>query len=374
MRRTTLTILTTTALVLVTARAALSATTYNVSIVGSVGVSQDKIQSQAALNSAGDVAGTGYPTTNFTTTNAFITDYTTGQRTYLPTLGGSAYAAGINSSGQVTGDSDLPGINAPQHAFLYSNGTTIDIAPAGTGNSQGYAINDSGQVAGTSFSIVNNAPQQRGFIYSNGVSTTIGTLGGTYSAAYAINASGQMTGISSLAGDMVNHPFLWTGGVMQDLGTLGGTQARGLGINAQGDVVGYSALSGTSADHAFLYSHGAMHDLGTLDGTGSSYANGINDLGQIVGESSIGNSGAGFIYSNGVMTDLNSLISPALGLKIDTAWAINNSSQILVAGETGTGAEFVALLTPNVPEPGTFALLFLGLGVLAIRSVRGRAI
>ena len=53
-----------------------------------------------------------------------------------------------------------------------------------------------------------------------------------------------------------------------DLGTLGGAYSDGFGINASGQVTGWSYTTGDAADHAFLYD-GTMHDLGTLGGTHS---------------------------------------------------------------------------------------------------------
>src|SRR6266702_4671168 len=71
-----------------------------------------------------------------------------------------------------------------------------------------------------------------------------------------------------------------------DLGTLGGNFSVAAGINNKGQVVGQSNVTTNDYDHfhAFLYSGGIMHDLGTLGST-YSQAYGINDNGQVVGES-----------------------------------------------------------------------------------------
>ena len=73
---------------------------------------------------------------------------------------------------------------------------------------------------------------------------------------------------------------------MTDLGTLGGTSSEGHGINNYGQVVGRAMTTG-SGEHAFLYSDGTMFDLNTLvtEGLGGATlheASGINDSGQIV--------------------------------------------------------------------------------------------
>ena len=67
------------------------------------------------------------------------------------------------------------------------------------------------------------------------------------------------------------------------IGTLGGNNSYANGINDAGQVVGYSATAG-GVQHAFITGPNGMgmRDLGTLGGT-DSFAYGINDAGQVVG-------------------------------------------------------------------------------------------
>ena len=76
--------------------------------------------------------------------------------------------------------------------------------------------------------------------------------------------------------------------VTDDLGTLGGPESYAMHINASGQVVGYAATDNSNTIfHAFLYSGGVMYDLNNLIPSVSGWdlmvAYGINDAGQVVG-------------------------------------------------------------------------------------------
>ncbi len=65
---------------------------------------------------------------------------------------------------------------------------------------------------------------------------------------------------------------------------------------------------------------------------GGSYsiAHGINNLGQVVGESRVtDDSTHAFLYSDGTMQDLNALVTSAGGWEAWEAWGINDSGQIV---------------------------------------------
>jgi probable HAF family extracellular repeat protein len=99
-----------------------------------------------------------------------------------------------------------------------------------------------------------------------------------------------------------------------------------------------------------------MADLGTLPGDFSSVAFGINDEGQVVGQScDINFNCRAFLWQNGVMTDLNSLIPTALRLSlvlIDGS-DINSGGEIAgtVSYPTGVVHGFLAIPTGEVANP-----------------------
>lgn len=112
----------------------------------------------------------------------------------------------------------------------------------------------------------------------------IGTLGGSESYVVALNEAGQVIGSSYTSGDAESHAFIWEAAHgMQDLGTLGGSFSMPVAINDAGQVIGYSSTHRGGPNRAFIWDkQNGMRDLGTLGGTGSS-ASAINSDGQVIG-------------------------------------------------------------------------------------------
>ena len=75
------------------------------------------------------------------------------------------------------------------------------------------------------------------FVY---VLVDLGTLGGENSSAAAVNNAGQIVGTSDTTVANKSHAFLYEDGVMQDLGAFPGEKSYALDINEAGVVVGYS--------------------------------------------------------------------------------------------------------------------------------------
>jgi probable HAF family extracellular repeat protein len=193
----------------------------------------------------------------------------------------------------------------------------------------------------------------------NGKIVTLTPLSGdTFSNAFSIDQSGQAVGWSGTCA-VTAHAILWQTGSMVNLGSLGGSYNNAaLKINNRSQIVGYSDLSGDTATHAFLWQSGTMSwqsgtmsDLGTLPGDTNSYAYGINDKGQVVGDSCAASSCRGFIWQNGSMTDLNLLVPPNKNLYVVYGNDINNSGQIVGVALNRKGLERAVVLIPGKKTP-----------------------
>ncbi len=244
-----------------------------------------------------------------------------GEMTELPTLGGNnGIASGINNRSQVVGWAENtvhdPTCVAPQvlqfEAVLYGpeKGQIQELPPLrGDVDGAATAINYRGQVVGISGVCdvaIGAFSAKHAVLWRNGAATDIGNLGGAgWNTPTAINNRGQIVGFSDLPGDVSGgaltlnfHAFLWTkeGGI-QDLGTLSGdTLSEALDINDRGQVVGVSCSAGFASCRVFLWQDGEMKDLNSLIPDDSALhlisAGGINDKGEITGQACVLSKGA----------------------------------------------------------------------------------
>jgi probable HAF family extracellular repeat protein len=284
--------------------------------------------------------------------------------TDLGALGGNnSIPFRINNQGQVIGvaETSQPDPNSPGslifHAFFWNEGVMHDlgtlVADSTVWNSLASGVNNNGWVVGWSntgaFDPVTGAPETRAFVWHDGVMTDLGTLGGNNSFANEINDAHQVAGVteiptvdSSIPPLLEFHAFLWERGVMNDLGTLEvGHNSFANDINDRGEVVGASQVNpiidpllGFPNFHSFLWKKGMMSELTAQELHGSN-AFTINNQAQVVGRFAVNENGVpvshAFLLEKGVTLDLGTV----LGLQDSEALSINNKGQIV--GDSGVG-------------------------------------
>ena len=99
--------------------------------------------------------------------------------------------------------------------------------------------------------------------------------------------------------------------------------------------------------HAFLWRKGVTMDLGTVDGTTNSEGDFINSKSQIVGLSwTCDYSFVPFLWENGSMADLNTLIPPGSPFQLYSASFIDDRGEIAAFGSLANGDTHALLLIP----------------------------
>ncbi len=306
------------------------------------------------INNARTIVGSTY--------DGYAFSYSGGVMTSLG-LSGTAY--GINNYGTIVGEAQHDPYSS--QAFSYRNGVLTDLGFGGL-YATAYAINDAGTIVGEKRSPYQGNPYilvSEAEIYSGGLARSLGGPG--YETAYGINSAGKIVGSTA-----DNRAFI-TGFPTTLLGTSSTLPVIAYGINDAGTVVG------SSNNCAFSYSDGRM----TMLSSDATVATHINSAGTIVGSviwpaSHLGGIHA-FIYGGGQMTDLTPYLA-GLGLGgTSYAQAINDNGDIVgYAYPTNNiweepypyPAEPHAFLLTPIPEPGALALLVLGGVALLHGAVR----
>jgi probable HAF family extracellular repeat protein len=303
-----------------------------------------------------------------------------------PGLGGpNAVAYGVNIGGQVVGQADTQtrdpngedfcgstalGLTHSGNTcvpFQWQNGTMVELPrlrnQAGTEGNNGFAHqnNNFGMVAGTAengerdstcpgASISPQTIQFKPVIWTKPFPLSQAQLqelptvdGDPDGIAFAINDLGQAVGASGPCGPFnalfqnnltAIHAVLWQNNKAIDLGNLGGDgMFFGIfaeGLNDLGQVVGTSDTAHDQSFHAFLWQQGHITDLGTVAGDSFSAAVAISNSGMVLGislDASFNPKAA--LWRNGTATDLNTLVPHNTALSLQSACSINAKGEII---------------------------------------------
>lgn len=317
----------------------------------------------------------------------------------LPSLGGPAsFATGINNAGQVVGTANDP--NTFPRSTVWTSGTPVDRRP-GDWLSWGQAINDKGQIAGGYGDVFGRFQVSHAYA-SPHADASMGNLGVSDSIALDINNHGLAVG-EAYTGDWAgpplypfpfygSHAVLWNGTTTTDLNPVGAkisianaindsnvvagavdgkavTWNSGvvhtLGAGAAYDINNAGVIVGQSGSNAVMWNGGAQTILG--DGR----ANALNILSQVVGMSN----GHAFLWEKGLAIDLNNFISTAAknaGWILQDAVGINDHGLIAGNAFNTVTLNYQAFLLSPAPEPATWAMLLLGLGLIAWKARKTR--
>jgi uncharacterized membrane protein len=282
--------------------------------------------------------------------------------------------AAINDAGQVAGTT------ASHRAALWtSKGGLHELPlPLGYAHSEAVAVNTRGHILAMAFGP--NFSSQMPFVYADGKSTP---LPGDKARAYGINDSDVVAGEALTAGKTNTEPVLWMNHSMRLLGVCCGGSAKS--INNHGEAVGdaydeqgrYYAFSWIEASgvrrigppnqysvaeaagdgghvviqvlsRAFLYADGHSTRL-DLAPKFPSHPHAINGCDLIVGSfGPFSDADHAFVWAKSTgFRDLNTLISPDSGWKLETAAGINQRGEIVGKGDPPGAQDSGYLLIPD---------------------------
>jgi uncharacterized membrane protein len=275
-------------------------------------------------------------------TPAFAQQYTYTFTTFDVPGANDTQLLDINDFGQVVGEEyqkTAPSIYSPPIAFVSTNG---QITTFGVGAAVG--INNAGQIA------LNLAAGN--FVYTNGSFAPVTVPGGR---VLDINNNGQVVGFAS-SNEGYYIGFIATYGGYTPISIPGAYATYARGINDTGEVVGqYQQVPG-GLTQSFLYTNGSFTTI-SVPGASATLAEKINDSGQIVGEyiNAQQDRSYGFVDTNGQFSTFNAPGAGGPGAGGTNAVGINNLGQI-VGGYAAAGDPvdhgYIANPVPfSVPAP-----------------------
>jgi alpha-tubulin suppressor-like RCC1 family protein/uncharacterized membrane protein len=318
-----------------------------------------------AVNNAGQIVGAA-----FGVDRAVFWTNSSSQVVTLQTPATSSRALGINDSGQVVGTRVF---NGSSHAMFWpdSGGGGIDLGTFGPPiypllNSGAFGINSAGKIVGASEQGNEGGPQYFAAFWASSFDSP-SRLNGYLGNSYAINDSGQIAGSVF---DTRRHAAIWPCYYCQPSELIDAADSPGseaIGINASGQIVGYSTIAGERRAVFWSNSLSAPVVLGSLGVPGNLHdtAHSINASGEVVGwcNTDGGYRAVQWQDSSSQPIDLNTVLPTNSGWVLNQAYGINNAGEIVGSGTLNGVTHAFALLplqASNAP-PTTVAKIAAGI-------------
>jgi uncharacterized membrane protein len=191
--------------------------------------------------------------------------------------GNSTIASGINNAGQIVGAYG-DGADSGNHGFLLRDAalTTLDVP--GSLDTRAGGLNNRGLIVGTYLGVDGH---RHGFSFSDGIFTTVDAPRAHDTFASAVDDAGRIVGRSS--DGVTTSGFLRSGGRFATIAPSPRRYADARAIDNAGDVAGQDGDPATPF-RGFLRRGGVFVPV-PIQWTPSSWnVQGLNDLGQLVGE------------------------------------------------------------------------------------------
>lgn len=285
--------------------------------------------------------------------------YTKSAGAFFPTIpgGDDAVANAIDPSGDVIAGYLIKAGNSNRSAFVYtrSTGVLTDLGQAGPApalDSEAKGVTVSAVygrvVVGYDYPApASTSTQAAQWLGAGGTRTG---FGGFTRQANGVNAAGTLVGQMKLSDSNIRGYYQRQGDFVNTLPTLGGFAATATAINDSEQVCGWGYLPGDGLTHAFLAKIGTSTIIDLAAGgpfaAFNSQATAINRFGHVVGWYEDANDGRrAFLYKDGKMIDLNTLLPAGTGMVLTEANGINRIGQIVGKGIKG-GLPHSFILTP----------------------------
>jgi probable HAF family extracellular repeat protein len=260
-------------------------------------------------------------------------------------------ALGIGENGEVVGNILwAPPYDVLHGPAVWSGGHVVLLDKLFGEDSQMVGVNSSGQAAGW------GGRNFRSFVYHKGRVTYLDLGPAICALATSLNNRNQVAGFAFLESGP-QRPVVWENGQLRELPALASWAGTGWGgraasINQKGDVAGY--MGDNTHWEASLWRGGERINLGSFDRM-HCFPTSVNDADQVVGiarkpappgEVDTDADARAFLWQDGRMSDLNTLIDPGSGWVLEEANSINNRGQIAGTGHY-QGKQRGFLLTPR---------------------------